>query len=184
MIIPILIVVAVIVAVFVIVVSLRPDEFRVARSATVAAPAAAAFEQVNDLHKWEAWSPWAKLDPVAKSHYEGPPSGVGAVFSWSGNNKIGEGRMTITESKPSELIKFKLEFLRPFKGTSTAEFAFERKGDQTVVTWTMLGRNNFMSKAMGLFVNCDKMLGGQFEQGLAQMKSVAETAAGKVVANR
>lgn len=166
-----------IVVVFVIVVAMRPAEFRVTRTATLSAPAPTVFAQVNDLHNWEAWSPWAKLDPAAKKCFEGPPAGAGAIFTWAGNNKVGEGRMTITESRPSELIRFQLEFLKPFKATNGAEFTFKSERNQTVVTWSMFGKNNFISKAIGLFMDCDKMVGGQFEQGLAQMKSVAEAAA-------
>jgi hypothetical protein len=163
----ILIAVAVAVIVFIAVVATRPADFRVTRSAAVSAPAPAVFTQVNDLRKWDAWSPWAKLDPGAKATFEGPPSGTRAAFAWAGNNKIGEGRMTITESRPNELVRFRLEFVRPFKATNTAEFTFRPEGNQTLVTWTMSGTNNFMSKAIGLFINCDRMVGGQFEQGLA-----------------
>jgi hypothetical protein len=180
----ILIALAVIVVVFVVIVAIQPSDFRITRSAAIAAPPAAVFAQVNDLHNWEAWSPWAKLDPNAKSTYEGPAAGVGAAFTWSGNNKIGEGRMTIIESRPNELVRFKLDFLKPLKGTNTAEFNFKPEGNRTAVTWSMYGKNSFIGKAIGLFINCDKMVGGQFEQGLAQMKSVAEAASGKEHAAR
>ena len=156
---------------------MRPSDFRVSRSTTVDASREAVFEQVNDLHNWESWSPWAKLDPNAKTTYEGPKAGVGAAFAWSGNSKIGEGRMTITESRPKELIRFKLNFVKPFIGTNTAEFTFRPEGRQTVVQWTMYGKWNIIAKAMGLFVNCDKMVGAQFEKGLAEMKLLAEAAA-------
>jgi hypothetical protein len=116
------------------------------------------------------------MDPVCKNTFEGAAAGTGAIFIWAGNKKVGEGRMTITESRPSELIRIKLEFLKPFKATNTAEFTFKSQGNQTLVTWSMSGKNNFMGKAFGLFVNCDKMVGGDFEKGLAAMKSVAETA--------
>ncbi len=172
----ILITFVVIVVVFVAVVAMRPSEFRVTRSATVSAPPAVVFAQVNDLHKWEAWSPWAKLDPAAKQTFEGPPAGTGAVLRWAGNNQVGEGSMTIIESRPNELVRFNLEFLKPFAATNTAEFSFKPQGNQTVVTWSMFGNNNFIAKAVGLFVDCEKMVGGQFEQGLAQMKSVVEAA--------
>src|SRR5713226_7353069 len=175
----ILIALAVIVVLFVIIVAMQPADFRITRSAAIAAPPEAVFAQVNDLHNWEAWSPWAKLDPAAKSTYDGPAAGVGAAFAWSGNNKIGEGRMTITESRPNELVRFKLDFLKPLKGTNTAEFTFKPEGNQTAVTWSMYGKNKFLSKAVGLFMNCDKMVGGQFEQGLAQMNSVTEAATTK-----
>jgi hypothetical protein len=164
------------VVVFMGLVALRPSEFRVERSAVVSAPPAVVFAQVNDLHKWEAWSPWVKLDPAAKLSYDGSPAGPGAGFAWAGNHKVGEGRMTITESRPPELIRLRLEFLKPFAGTNTAEFSFRPQGDQTVVTWTMFGRQHFMAKAIGMFMSMDTMIGGMFEKGLAQMKSIAESA--------
>jgi uncharacterized protein YndB with AHSA1/START domain len=176
MLIKILIGLAVILVVFLIVVIMQPDTFRVERSAVLAAPAETVFVQVNHLRKWESWSPWAKLDPAAKSTFEGPPAGVGAVFAWSGNNQIGEGRMTITDSRPNELVRFRLDFLRPFKGTNSAEFTFKPEGEKTLVTWSMSGTNNLVGKAMCLIVNCDKMLGGFFEKGLAQLDSVAKAA--------
>ena len=175
----ILIGLAVIVVVFLIVVAFQPADYRVTRTATIAAPPAVVFAQVDDLRKWEAWSPWAKMDPAMKVTYTGPAAGVGAVSGWAGNSEVGEGRMTITESRPSELIRFHLEFIKPMAGTSASEFTFKPEGNQTVVTWTMTGKNNFIGKAFCLFMNMDKMVGGQFEQGLARLKSVAETAAKK-----
>jgi uncharacterized protein YndB with AHSA1/START domain len=176
MITPILIGLAVIIVLFLIVAATRPSEFQVTRSATIAAPPAVVFPHVNDLHKWEAWSPWAKLDPNAKQTYEGPPAGPGAALSWAGNNKVGEGRMEIIESRPTELVRFKLDFLKPMKATNTAEFTFKPEGNGTLVTWAMSGKNNFVGKVFGLIVNCDKMIGGQFEKGLSQMKAIAERA--------
>ncbi|MBI5384541.1 MAG: SRPBCC family protein [Verrucomicrobia bacterium] len=173
----ILITAAVVIVGFVILVATRPADFRVTRTAAVSAPPSVVFAQVNELRKWEAWSPWGKLDPAMKQTYEGPPAGTGAAYGWSGNKNVGEGRMTITECRPNEFIRFNLEFVKPFAGICTTEFTFQPQGDQTAVTWTMSGKNNFMAKAMGLFMNCDKMVGGQFDQGLAAMKSVAETAA-------
>jgi len=172
----ILIGLAAVAVVFVIVVAMRPANFRVTRTAAISAPPAFVFAQVNDLHKWEAWSPWEKIDPALKRTFEGPAAGPGASYRWVGNNKVGEGCMTITESRPDEFIRFKLEFLKPFKASNVAEFTFKPEGNQTVVTWSMAGKNNFMFKAVGLFMNCDQMIGGDFEKGLAQMKSVAETA--------
>lgn len=171
-----LIVLVVLVAVLVVVVATRPADFQVTRSATIAAPASTVFAQVNDFHNWEAWSPWAKMDPAMKQSYEGASAGPGAVYSWAGNSKVGEGRMTILETHPSDLIRIKLEFLKPMAATNSTEFTFEPKGDQTVVTWSMAGKNNFMAKAFCLFMNMDKMVGGDFEKGLAQLKSVAEAA--------
>ncbi len=172
----ILIALAVVIVVLVIVVATRPPEFRITRTATISAPAPAVFAQVNDFHKWAAWNPWAKLDPAMKQTYEGAPAGAGAIYTWAGNREVGEGRMTLTESRPTELIRIKLEFLKPFKATNTAKFTFKPVGDQTVVTWTMTGENNFIAKAVSLIMNMEKMVGGQFEKGLASMKTVVEAA--------
>jgi hypothetical protein len=171
----VLIALAAVVIVFVAVVAMRPSEFRIARSATMSAPASDVFAQVNDFHKWEAWSPWAKLDPAAKNTYEGAPAGTGAVFTWSGNSQVGEGTMTMTECDLNDRIMINLEFRKPFKATNTAEFTFKSHGHQTEVTWSMSGRSNFVHKAFGLFMNMDKMVGGEFEKGLASMKSIVES---------
>src|SRR3954468_3377322 len=133
-------VVAIVIVGFLLAVSMQPNEFRISRSAKMAAPPSAVFAQVNDFHSWDAWSPWAKLDPNAKVTFEGPTSGDGATFTWSGNDKVGVGRQTITESVPDELIRIKLEFEKPFKATSTAEFTFKPQADQTLVTWSMFGK--------------------------------------------
>jgi uncharacterized protein YndB with AHSA1/START domain len=167
------------VVVLVIVITLQPADYRVVRSATISAPPQAVFAQVNDFHKWEAWSPWAKLDPAAKNTFEGAPAGTGAVFKWSGNDKIGEGHMAILESRPGELVRIQLDFIRPFEAGCTTEFQFKPEGDQTAVTWTMSGKNNLIGKAFCLVMNMDKTVGGDFERGLAQMKAAAEAAAKK-----
>lgn len=179
MLLKILLVVVALLIVLAVVIAMQPNDFRVTRSTAISAPALVVFEQVNDLVKWNAWSPWAKLDPTAKYTFEGPPSGNGAVIRWAGNSNVGEGSMTITDSRPNELVQFRLDFLKPFNGTNTAEFTFKTEGNQTVVTWSMFGQANFISKAMGLFMNCEKMIGGQFEQGLADMKSIAEATAAR-----
>jgi uncharacterized protein YndB with AHSA1/START domain len=168
-----------VVVVFILVVALQPGDFRVERSATIAAPPAEVFAQVNDFHNWGGWDPWAKLDPACKTTFDGPTAGTGAGMAWSGNDQVGEGRMTVLESRPNELIRIKLDFVRPFESTCTVEFHFQPEGDQTTVTWSMFGENNFVAKAFCLFMNMDKTLGGEFEKGLAQMKAVAETAARK-----
>jgi uncharacterized protein YndB with AHSA1/START domain len=173
----ILVSLAVVIVLFLIVVALQPKEFHVARSANMSAPPSAVFAQVNDFHKWAAWNPWGKIDPAMKQNYDGAPAGVGAVYTWAGNNEVGEGRMTIVESRPSELIRIKMEFFKPFAGMSTAEFSFRPEKEQTVVTWSMAGENNFMAKAVHLFMNMDKMIGGQFEKGLADMKAIVEAPA-------
>ena len=170
----VLIALAVIVIVFVVVVAMRPSEYRVARTITISAPAPVVFAQVNDFHKWNAWNPWAKMDPAMKQTYEGAPAGTGAVYTWTGNRQVGEGRMTLTESRPNELVRITLEFLKPFAGTSTAEFTFKPEGTRTAVTWSMTGKVNFMAKVIHLFINMDRMLGEKFETGLAQLKSITE----------
>ena len=172
----IVIVIALVIAVLAVIIALQPAEFRVERSATISALPPAVFAQVNDFHKWEAWNPWGKIDPTMKQTYEGAPTGTGAIYTWAGNKEVGEGRMTITESRPNDLIRVKLEFYKPFTATNTAEFTFKPEGNQTLVTWSMFGDKNFMAKAIHLFMNMDKMIGGQFEKGLADMRSVVEGA--------
>jgi uncharacterized protein YndB with AHSA1/START domain len=158
------------------VIATRPSEFRVTRSGTIAAPASAIFPHVNTLTQWEPWSPWARLDPNAKTTFEGPAEGKGAIMRWDGNRNIGAGSMTILESRPNEFVRFQLDFLKPMKGTSLAEFTFRDEGGKTLVTWSMFGTNNFLAKAMTLVINCEKMVGEQFEKGLANLKSLAEGA--------
>ena len=154
--------------------ALALKEFRIERSATINAPANAVFALVNDFQNWRAWSPWERLDPVLKRSYHGPAAGTGAKYAWVGNRNVGEGRMTILDSRPGELVRIKLEFLKPFAATNTAEFRFRPADGGTAVTWSMSGHNNLMSRAMCLFINMDRMVGGQFEQGLSNMKNVVE----------
>ena len=154
--------------------ALQPSTFRVARTATIAASAQDVFAQINDFHAWEAWSHWAKLDPAARATFEGPAAGKGAIFRWSGNDKVGEGQMTLTESRPVDLVRIKADFVRPFEGGNMTEFTLKSEGNQTAVTWSMFGENDFIGKAICLFVDMDKMLGGDMEKGLSQMKAVVE----------
>ncbi|HTQ31194.1 MAG TPA: SRPBCC family protein [Opitutaceae bacterium] len=175
----ILLILAVAITVLLIVAALRPGNFRVARSATIAAPTAVVFGQVNDLHKFQDWSPWAKLDPQCKVDFSGPAAGSGASFTWAGNNQVGAGRMTLIESRPNELIRFRLDFLKPFTGTADAEFTFKPDGNRTVVTWSMFGKNSFPAKIASLFINCDDMVGSQFEKGLAALNVVSSVAVAK-----
>ncbi len=155
-------------------IALQPSDFCIARTTTFSAPAEAVFAQINDFHQWETWSPWAKLDPNAKNSFEGPISGEGSSFRWAGNKEVGEGSMTILESRSPTFIKIKLEFLKPFAAVNTSEFTLVPQGNSTTVTWAMYGKNNFVSKAMSLIMNCDKMVGGMFEKGFANMKSIVE----------
>jgi uncharacterized protein YndB with AHSA1/START domain len=175
----ILIALALIVVAVLVVVAWQPATFHIARSTTISAPPERVFAQVNDLHKWEAWSPWLKADPAAKTAYEGAPAGTGAAFRWSGNKDVGEGRMTITESRPNDLVRLKLDFMRPFASTSVAEFTLVPADNRTAVTWSMTGDKNFLAKAIHLVLDMDKMVGAKFDEGLAQMKAVAEGTARK-----
>ena len=165
---------ALLIAAFVVVVALQPADYRLTRSTVIAAPAADVFAQVNDLRRWEDWSPWAKLDPNAKVTFTGPQTGAGASFQWDGNDKVGAGSMTITESRPNERVATRTDFVRPFAGTSHSDFVFSQMGDQTNVIWTMSGTHNFISKAICLVMSMEQMLGPDFEKGLAQLKQVAE----------
>jgi uncharacterized protein YndB with AHSA1/START domain len=175
----ILLVLAVVIVAFVIVVAMQPAEFRVQRSIVIAAPPSTVFPHVNDVHQFQEWSPWAKIDPNAKVTFEGPSAGTGAKFNWEGNNEVGAGAMSVTDSRSNERVDFKLEFKKPFEATNTADFTFKPEDDKTSVTWGMNGTKNFFMKAFGLFVNCDKMIGPDFEKGLSNLKGLAEAEAAK-----
>lgn len=173
----ILIGLAIVIVVFLIVVAMQPASYSVTRSLTMNAAPDVIFPHVNNLKQWAAWNPWEKLDPNMKLTYEGPEAGVGASYSWAGNSNVGEGRMTITGSKTNESIQLKLEFFKPMAGVSDTEVTFKPQGNQTEVTWSMSGKNNFIAKAMCLFMDMDKMIGGEFEKGLADLKAIAEAPA-------
>jgi hypothetical protein len=164
----------VVVALVLIIASRQPDTYSISRSVVVEAPQAKVFAQVNDFHNWQSWSPWAAMDPSMKTTFEGPSKGVGAVYGWSGNSKVGEGKMAITESKPNSLVGIKLDFLKPMKDTSAVEFSFAPEGKGTKATWTMSGNMNLIAKTMCLFTSMDKMIGPDFERGLAQLKATSE----------
>jgi len=170
----IFIVVAIVVAVLLLIVSLQPSAYRVERSATIASPATAISPHINDLRQAAVWSPWLKMDPNVKTAYEGPVAGIGASSTWSGNNQIGEGRQTITEARANELVRIKLEFLKPMQGVSTADFTLKPSRGGTVVSWSLYGESGFMGKIFCLFMNQDKMIGTQFEKGLADLKALVE----------
>ncbi len=170
----ILIAIAAMVAVFAVVVLMQPSEFHISRSIAVAAPPEAVFAHVNEMRKWEAWSPWEKLDPDMKRAYEGPAAGVGASYAWAGDKNVGEGRSTIVESRPNELVRFKLEMFKPMSAVNDVAFTFKPEGGQTLVTWGMTGKSGFVARAVCLFMDMDKMVGGQFEKGLAGLRAVVE----------
>ena len=161
-------------AIFSVIVAFQPAAFQVVRTAKMAAAPDTVFAEVNDFHRWKEWSPWAKLDPAMSEAHSGAAAGTGAVYSWAGNSAVGEGRMTILESQPAELVRIQLEFFKPFAATNTAEFTFRPEGNQTVVTWSMRGEKNYPSKAVCMFINMDEMVGGDFEKGLAALQAIAE----------
>jgi Polyketide cyclase / dehydrase and lipid transport len=162
------------VALFLGYVAIQPNA-PITRSATLDAPAAAIFPHINDLHKWQAWSPWAKIDPNAKSTYAGPDAGVGSAFSWAGNEEIGEGKMTIIESVPNDHVKIQLDWIKPYPGKSEALLSLKPQDGKTNVTWTMTGESpGFVAKLMCTIFNMDKMVGGMFEKGLTSLGEVAK----------
>jgi uncharacterized protein YndB with AHSA1/START domain len=157
-------------------ISMQPATYRVVRNITIDVPPAAIYTQISDFHNWNAWSPWAKLDPNMKQTFDGPPAGVGAAYSWQGNKEAGEGRMAITEAVPGDRVAIDLQFLKPFPSTSTIRFTLRPEGTGTSVLWDMEGTTTFASKAIELFYGMDKMVGPDFERGLAQLKTVSEAA--------
>jgi len=172
----ILIGVVALLAVFALLVSLQPPTFHIERSVTVQAPAENAFALVNDFHGWKAWSPWEKLDPNLQRSYSGPASGVGTSYAWQGNKEVGEGRMTIMKSERPSLLSIQLEFIKPFAATNVATFTFVTVSEGTKVTWAMDGKNTIPGKIAHLVMDMDKMVGADFERGLAALKSAAESA--------
>jgi uncharacterized protein YndB with AHSA1/START domain len=178
MIVTILIVIAAAVAAVLAYAASKPDTFMVRRSASIAAPPEKIFPMIDDLRAQSTWSPFEK-DPNMKRTHSGAPRGKGAVYAWDGNRQVGAGRIAITESVPSSKVVLLLEMSRPFKAHNTVEFTLDRIGagtnvTGTKVTWAMQGRQPYMAKVMGLFVDCDKMCGGLFEEGLAKLKALAE----------
>jgi hypothetical protein len=155
----------------------RPSDLRVSRSRAVSAPPDVVFAHVNDFSKWPTWSPWEKLDPAMKREVSTPAAGTGASYHWAGNDQVGEGRMTITDSQPPQKVTIRLEFIKPWAVTNTSQFDFAPSGTGTNVTWTMTGKNNFMAKAVSAFMDMDAMIGKDFEQGLANLDAATKEAA-------
>ncbi len=152
----------------------KPDTFAVQRSTSIKAPPDRIFTLINDFKRWDAWSPWEKKDPAMKRSYGPTTSGKGAHYAWEGNNDVGQGSMDITESVPPSKVALKLDFVKPFEGHNVVEFTLVPKGESTDVTWSMSGPAPFMSKVMQVFVNMDRMIGKDFEAGLASLKAAAE----------
>jgi uncharacterized protein YndB with AHSA1/START domain len=152
----------------------KPATFRVQRTASIKAPPEKIFALINDMRGWGAWSPYEKKDPAMKRAYHGQESGKGAVYEWDGDKNVGKGRMEITDvSTPSKIV-IKLDFFRPFEAHNTASFTMEPKGEATDVTWAMDGPNLFVGKVMSIFIDMDKMIGKDFEEGLSNLKRLAE----------
>lgn len=168
------IVVAVLLAALLAFAATKPDTFRVQRTASIKAPPDKIFAIINDFHNWGSWSPWEKMDPTMKRTYSGAPNGKGAVYAWEGNSKVGAGRMEIIESVPPSRVTVQLDFLKPFEGHNIAEFITEAHGDSTNVTWAMHGPAPFLSKVMQVFCSMDKLIGKDFDAGLANLKAIAE----------
>ena len=152
----------------------KPDTFRVERSIAIKAPPEKIFPLINDFKQWDAWSPWEKKDPAMKRTYGPATSGKGAHYAWQGNSDVGQGSMDITESVPPSKVALKLDFVKPFEGHNVVEFTLVPRGESTDVTWSMSGPAPFMSKVMQVFVNMDRMIGKDFEAGLASLKAAAE----------
>jgi Polyketide cyclase / dehydrase and lipid transport len=170
----ILIGVAAIVVIFVAYVATRPSQYRIERSVVINTPANDPFMKVVIFRNWYDWSPWAKLDPKMTVEYGGPKGGVGSTYHWKGDDKVGEGRMTMTGALPNQLVEIRLEFLKPWEQTSTTEFRFSTEGGGTKVTWSMYGTHDFVGKLFALFVDMDKAVGPDLEKGLKALKALSE----------
>ena len=166
--------VAIAIAIVLILAATKPDTFSVQRVTTVSAPPEKIFPLINDFHQWGTWSPWENKDPAMKRTYSGAGSGKGAVYAWDGNKNVGTGRMEILEVSATSKIVIKLDFFKPFEAHNTAEFTMLPQGDATSLTWLMHGPAPFMSKVMQVFMNMDKMIGKDFEAGLAKLKKLTE----------
>ena len=162
------------IAAILILAAFKPSDFRVQRTATIQAPAEKIFPLINDYRNWPQWSPWEKLDPNMKRTFSGPQSGTGSVYEWDGNSQAGKGRMEITESVPSSRVAIKLDFIKPMEANDAVQFNLQPFGNSTTVTWTMSGPMSYPAKVMTVFMNMDKMIGKDFEAGLANMKAAAE----------
>jgi uncharacterized protein YndB with AHSA1/START domain len=152
----------------------KPDTFRIQRSASIKAPPEKIFATLNDFHSWGAWSPYETKDPAMKRTFSGSTKGKGAVYEWEGDKNVGKGRMEITESSPSSKVAFNLDMIKPFEAHNVVEFTLEPQGDATRVTWAMNGRTPYIAKIMHVFVDVDRMVGKDFEAGLANLKMLAE----------
>jgi uncharacterized protein YndB with AHSA1/START domain len=163
--------------VLIVVIASRPSHYRVERSVTASAPVEAVWEQVSGLERWAAWMPWNDLDPAMTKTLTGPKTGVGSAYAWSGNDKVGRGKMEIIAAVPNESVTCRLEFLAPMHDVATTAIGLKAGAGGTVVSWSMEGELGFIGKAMGFVASMDKMIGKDFDTGLARIKNRAETAA-------
>ncbi|NOU00588.1 MAG: SRPBCC family protein [Gallionella sp.] len=170
----ILITIVVVIAAILIYASTKPDTFTVERSAVIKASPEKVFAQINDLHNWQAWSAWERKDTNMRKTHSGAASGVGEAYAWEGNSDVGKGSMTIVESIPNQKVKIKLDFYEPFEGHNMADLVLQAQGDGTQVNWKMYGPMALVLKIMGVFFDMDKMIGKDFEEGLANLKVLAE----------
>lgn len=168
------IVLAVAIAVILILAATKPNEFRIQRSATINAPAEKIFAVLSDFHQWTHWSPWEHRDPNLKRTFDGAERGKGAIYGWEGNKNVGSGRMEILEANAPSKLRIKLDFFTPFEAHNSAEFTLLPQGNVTNVHWLMRGPAPFLSKLMQVFMNFDKMIGKDFETGLASLKAHTE----------
>lgn len=153
---------------------LRPATFRVERRVRIGAAPERVFSFLNDFHQWPAWSPWERLDPAMTRTHSGAERGTGAVYAWEGNKKVGKGRMEILEAVPPVRLVIKLDFFVPWEAHNTTEFTLTSSGDSTDVVWAMTGASPFMMRVMGVVMSMDKMVGRDFDAGLANLKRAAE----------
>lgn len=151
----------------------KPDTFTVQRAVTIAAPPEKIMPFISDFQRWEAWAPREQRDPALRRSFTGAPRGQGAVYDWSGNDKVGAGRMTITAATPSTLT-IRLDVLQPYVSHNTTTFTLEPQGASTRVTWAMSGPSSYASKVMSVFASMDTVAGKDFEAGLARLKNLAE----------
>jgi uncharacterized protein YndB with AHSA1/START domain len=170
----ILVIVAVVIAAILAYAATKPDIFRVQRSIIIGAPAEKIFPHINDFHQWRAWSPYEHKDPAMQRTFSGAATGPGAIYEWDGDKNVGKGRIEITEATPPSRVAINLDMIKPFAAHNKVELTLQPQGDATTVTWAMQGHAPYLAKIMHVFMNMDRMVGGDFEIGLANLKAVAE----------
>lgn len=166
--------VVVVIAGILIMAAMQPDTFKIERKSAIKAPPEKVFAFINDFKRWAEWSPWEKKDPAMKRIFGANTAGKGATYGWEGNKDVGVGNMEIAESTTPGKLTIKLNFEKPFKASNVVNFTVTPTADGSEITWRMEGQNNFMAKIICLFMNMDKMVGPDFEAGLANLKAAAE----------